>query len=302
MYAISHQTDTGGPDGTGPFQVTGFANGVLTFAANDDYWQGRPFVDTVEVRPRRAIRDQWLDLSIGRADIVEVSAESLRQAQQNHLSVLTSRPTDLLALHISTNGTLRDSQLRQAVALAVDRSALFNVIFQKQGEITASLLPDELTGYAFLFATDRGVARAHEHRAGAPTPALSLAVENADATLQLASERIALNLREAGFNVQIVPVTNKQGADLVLRRVHLEAASAGAGLAEMLEDFGQGTMKENGDAAALYRIERSFLETYKVVPLLYLPRAYAIGERVRDPRLGTDGTPIIIDVSLEDTK
>jgi len=37
-----------------------------------------------------------------------------------------------------------------------------------------------------------------------------------------------------------------------------------------------------------------------IVPLLYLPRAYAVGGRVRDLRLGADGTPQIANASLED--
>ena len=86
--------------------------------------------------------------------------------------------------------------------MAVDRSALFNVIFQKQGEVTASLLPQAVTGYSFLFPTDRDLNKAHELRGGATPPPLKLSVEG-NGTMQLAAQRIALNLREAGFNVQI---------------------------------------------------------------------------------------------------
>src|SRR5205814_9269143 len=70
--------------GTGPFQAAGFANNILKLSANENCWQGRPFVDTVEIRVHRAIRDQWLDLSLGHADVVEVPAEQVRQAQQSH--------------------------------------------------------------------------------------------------------------------------------------------------------------------------------------------------------------------------
>ena len=35
--------------------------------------------------------------------------------------------------------------------MAVDRAALYNVIFQKQGEMTRVLLPNALTGYSFFF-------------------------------------------------------------------------------------------------------------------------------------------------------
>ena len=64
-----------GAIGTGPFQVTGFNNGVLALTANENCWQGRPFVDAIEIRVHRPVRDQWLDLSVGRADVVEVPAE-----------------------------------------------------------------------------------------------------------------------------------------------------------------------------------------------------------------------------------
>ena len=90
-----------GAIGTGPFQLTGFNNGVLTLAANETCWQGRPFADVVEIRVHRPVRDQWLDLGVGRADVVEVPAEQMRQAQQQRLSLVVSPPVTLLALQES---------------------------------------------------------------------------------------------------------------------------------------------------------------------------------------------------------
>jgi hypothetical protein len=50
----------------------------------------------------------------------------------------------------------------------------------------------------------------------------------------------------------------------------------------------------------LYRAEHDFLETHTLIPLLYLPRAYAASGRVRDLRLSPDGAPLLAGVSLED--
>ncbi len=166
-----------GTIGTGPFQVTGFNNGVLALTANENCWQGRPFADAIEIRVHRAVREQWLDLSVGRADVVEVPAEQIRQAQQQKLTVLTSPPVMLLALQVNDSGALANVKLRAAIAAAVDRSALYNVIFQKQGEVTASLLPQRLTGYSFLFPTDRDLNKAHELRGGLTTPPLTLSTK-----------------------------------------------------------------------------------------------------------------------------
>ena len=234
--------------------------------------------------------------------MVEVPAELLHQALQDRLLVLVSRPTDLLVLSVSSKGALHDDQLRQAIALAVDRSALFNVIFQKEGEPTESLLPADLTGYAFLFPTERDLTRARNYRAGLNTSPLVLSIENPDASMQLVAERIVLNLREAGFNARVGPPSSQPTADLLLKRIHLEAGDAAAGLNEMLEDFSQKITEETGDPEALYKTESDFLKTYQAIPLLYLPRALAVSERVRDLRLAGDGTPMIADVSIDGAK
>jgi ABC-type transport system substrate-binding protein len=216
--------------------------------------------------------------------------------------LLASRPTDLLVLQVSTTGALSNEHLRQAVALAIDRSALFNVIFQKQGEPTGSLLPGYLTGYAFLFPADRDLTRSREQRGGATVPPLTIALNSPDASSQLIAQRIALNLREAGFSAQVKPASGKAGADLTLKRIHLEAADAGAGLREMLQNFGQNHVESNSNPAALYKEEHDFLKTYDAIPLVYLPRAYAISERVRDLVLTPDGLPLIVNLSLEGAK
>ncbi len=298
-FLISRQTETGAGDGTGPFSAVGMNGAAMRFTANDDCWSGRPFLDAVEIRSKRSIRDQWLDLSVGKADIVEVPAGLLRTAQQQRLKTLTSGPADLLALQVTRNGVLANEKLRQAIALGVDRSSLFNVIFQKQGEVTASLLPGNESGYSFLFPTERNLERAAELRGGS-NPQIALASEDSGAELQLTAERIALNLREAGFRVQVVSSNESARADVLLRRIHLEDPEAGAALAEFLEAFGSAVALTGAGSEADYRAERDFLAQSTLVPLVYLPRSYAVSDRVRDLRIAPDGVPILPDASVED--
>ena len=286
--------------GTGPFQVTGFNNGVLALTANENCWSRRPFADAIEIRVHRAVRDQWIDLSLGRADLVEVPAEQSRQAQQQRLAVLTSAPLEVLVLQVSDTGVLANVKLRTAIAAAVDRSALFNVIFQKQGEITASLLPQRMTGYSFLFPTERDLNKAHELRGGLTTGAITLAAVGSG-TMQLAAQRIALNLHEAGFNIQIAP-PGAQNADIVLRKLPIAGDEPAAALARLLWDAGEVAPIPEQTTSALYKREQSILSEKKIIPLLDLPLAFASGPRVRDLHLGADGTPDIADTSLEDAR
>lgn len=284
------------PIGTGPFQFTSQSNGMLTLTANENCWQGRPFVNTIEMRVRRAVHDQWLDLSVGRTDIVEVPAEQFRLAQQQRLRVVVSPPVSLLALQIADQGAMANPMLRASIAQAVDRDTLHNVIFQKQGAVTASLLPQSLTGYSFLFPVDRNLGKAHELRGGLTLPLLTLSVDGG-ATMQLAAQRLALNLHEAGFNVQ---VTNAQHADLVLRTLPLEGDEPAAAWVVLLRSAGRPAPSVESSTASLYKAEREILDAHTLIPLLDLPRAYAIGGRVRDLHLRADGTPDLAQASLED--
>jgi peptide/nickel transport system substrate-binding protein len=289
-----------GAMGTGPFQASDFKNGVLALAANENCWSGRPFADSVEIHVHRSIRDQWLDLGLGRADLVEVPAEQLRQAQQQRLSVIAAPPIMLLALQVGDTGLLANVKVRGAVAAAVDRSALYNVIFQKQGEVTASLLPQKMSGYSFLFPTARDLIKAHELRGGLATGGLTLGVEG-DGAMQLAGQRIALNLREAGLNVQMA-AAGVQGSDLVLRKFLIAGNDPSAALERILWDADTLVPVTEQTSADLYQREQTILSARRIIPLVDLPVAYASGARIRDLQLRADGTPDLAGTSLEDAR
>ncbi len=296
MYIVTHKDAAGALDGTGPFKVSSQSRDTALLVAVNDAWQGRPFVDTVEIDGRRDVRAQLLDLSVGRADIVDLPPEDVRQAAQSHVATVTSAPVDLIALSIHSRA-METPVKREAVADAVDRAALWSVIFQRQGEASASLLPNALTGYGFLFPAQRDLPRATELAAAVHAP-LTLSAETSDPAMQLVAGRLALNLRDAGLNVQ-VKTANPESADMTLRRIHLEAADPRAGLHEMLRELGADADDGGGDPAALYRAEKTFLDDRTVVPLLWIPRSYAVGARVRGLLLAADGTPLLADVSLK---
>ena len=309
-FLIQHPSSNGGVDGTGPFEVSGFSNGVITIKANVDHWAGRPFVDAIEVRTRRSIADQWADLEAARADIVEVPAEKLRQAKQQRLTVLESRPVELLALHVRSTGALSNVNLRRAIACAIDRGALFNVIFQKEGEVTGSLTPHWMTGYSFLFPVERDLNKTHALRGGAAPAVVTLSADSSDATLQLIAGRIELNLREAGFNVQPAQKGGRQQADLLLKTVPLEVGESDAAVESLQRAFDAHAFSKppmtsataEEQAQAMLRFEREVVANAEVIPLLYLPRAYGIGSRVRDIHLNLDASIDLADTSLEESK
>jgi hypothetical protein len=144
------------------------------------------------------------------------------------------------------------------------------------------------------------VNKAHELRGGVTPPALQLEADG-DGALQLAAQRIVLNLREAGFNVQTArPGTGSPAMRLRLLRV--ESADPAADLAAMARASGVALPAFSSDPAAVYRAERELLDRKTLIPLLDLPLAHAVGTRVRDLRLQPDGMPDLASVSLEPSR
>ena len=114
---------------------------------------------------------------------------------------------------------LANVKLRGAIAAAIDRSAIYNVIFQKQGEVTASLLPQSMTGYSFLFPTERDLNKAHEVRGGLTTGPLTLATQG-DGAMQLAAQTNCTESARGGIQCADGSA-GAQHADLMLREIPL---------------------------------------------------------------------------------
>ncbi|ABF40733.1 ABC peptide transporter, periplasmic ligand binding protein [Candidatus Koribacter versatilis Ellin345] len=301
-YAVGRRDESGNLVGTGPFRFAAMVNGAATLSAVEDSSRGRPYVNAIEVRGQRSLRDQWMDVSVGRADVVEVPAELLRRAQQEHMRLLISRDVDLIALVIDdSDSAVRDARVREALALSIDRGALFNVVFQKQGEVTASLLPNWLSGYSFAFLSTPNLSKAKELRSQLDKPAdLTLSVEGGDPVLQLIADRVALNTKDAGLTVRALSTPGR--STLRLLRLHVEETMPGAAYVTLTGQLAQGERSPAEDVVAVFHQEQELLAKRTVVPLLYTPRSVAYAPRVHDLALSPDGGLRMADFWLEDAK
>ena len=290
--AVFAHSAAGGLVGTGAFLVTAFEPGRrAAFAANENYWGGRPFLDSIEVQLDRAARDELADLELGKADVVELLPVDLRRAAADGRTVWSSAAVDLMAVAFApaASGRPVDARLREALALSIDRAAMHNVLLQKQGEISAALLPQWISGYAFTFSTAADLARARE-LANALPPAqrtLSLTYDPAMRVARLLAERVAVNARDAGITVQVSPQNAHADARLVdVRLDSLDPAKALADLAAALglvasAASGASSSSPAASAAALYESERKLLEGWRAIPLFHLPVLFGAGGRVR---------------------
>ena len=138
-----------------------------TLTANDQYWAGRAFLDSIQIDFGKNDRDQMLALDLGKADVVEIAPENIHRARAESRSVMTSEPEELLALVFARDpGSDDETHARNALALSIDTAAMNNVVLQGGGEPSGALLAQLAFGICFHFSCSRRSAdRARQERA-----------------------------------------------------------------------------------------------------------------------------------------
>jgi ABC-type transport system substrate-binding protein len=191
--------------------------------------------------------------------------------------VWSSSPVRVLALVFSPR--FDDARARESLALAVDRSAIHSVLLQRQGEVSGALLPQWLSGYAFLFPAAADLGRARQLAPGARPITLGVS----DAAARPIAERIALNARDAGLAVSVT--SQPANADAVLVELRITSTDPVKALAEIAAALGSPVaprdLAPNASPEQMYAVERSLLEGFRVIPLIHLPDIYGVSLRVR---------------------
>lgn len=344
-YFVYRRLETGALLGTGPF-VMGEApasaeqnraknststpgdvpagsarRGHLLFSANSDAWSGRPFLDAIDVTlgvpPLRAM----FDLQLGKADLIELAADLVPRAKQANLRIWSSEPVTLYGLRFDeAQPAAADVRLREALALSLDRSTMANVLLQRQAEPAAALLPQWLSGYAFLFNVDTNLERAKELRRAVPAneaagaEPLHLRVDPPGDLAKLLGERVAVNARQAAILVQVVnrpvthpgagsPVSAEPPIGLHLFVWHYSSLSSRAELDSLFAAYNLIERSEvnatRTDLEQLYERERRVLADWRVLPLITEEDSIALGPPVRDWTPSPWGDWHLADVWLE---
>jgi hypothetical protein len=312
--------DRRNPDGTfagiagsGPFRIAAWEPGKhVTLAANDDFREGRPFVDVVEIQMGRAAHDRLLDLEVGRVDFAEIPPEEARGATERGVRVSASEAEELVALVFLTGRpAAEDARLREALARSIDRAAIVNFILQKAGEPAGGLLPQWSSGAAFLFSTAADPPGAKElvSQIGG-SPKIVLGYDSADSLEQAVAERIAVNARDAGIGLAAEPMGSTPAGSTILDAHLVRLQMPSPHPREVLTNFvamlapsagiDAGPLPPGASPDQIYGRERGIVGTFRVIPLVWLPRVFGLSARVRDWRTPVPGERLpFADVWLE---
>jgi len=288
--------------GTGPFRISQWQPGKLLLAvANEDYWEGRPFVDSVQVEFGSSYRDQLIALDLNRSDVIEIAPEQSKGATMDGRRVSASAPSELMAIQFTRNRqSVEDGKLRRALALSIDRRSIRNVLLQGIGDPAGGMLPNWMTGYEFLFPMEGDIAKAREQRIEvAQAPVWTIGFNPADPLTRLVAERVVLNARDAGIPMQ----TGALSVDLRVIRVQLGSIDPQTALTDLTAKLGLPlpTLSDQS-AAGLYAAESTILQGQRIIPLFHLPVLYGLNSRVRNCQLEGNGTWTLADAWLATEK
>lgn len=280
----------------------------LVFRANTLCWAGRPFVDQIEVQLGVPALRSVMDLQLGKADVVEIAPDLVRRASQSNLRVWATSPVQLYGLRFeSLSKTETPAVIREAVYSSLDRGTMAGVLLQKQAEPATALLPQWLSGYAFLFNVENDITRESKQTGiNLPEP-LKLRVEASEDLARLLAERVAINARQAGIGVQVVNRTAAQDvpAQLMLFSWRYTSLSPTEELRAMAVNLSLQTPSSStnwtADPGRSYEIERSALGERRILPLVLLPEYFGVSASVRDWMPTAWGDLRLADVWLDRT-
>ena len=136
------------PIGTGPYTLDGWDAGVqMTFHARNDYFRGKPAIDTIIVRGFEAAKETLIS-QLQAGDIQTIGTETLDVSDVDAINAIPGAKAYVRAgttiEHIDLNqenAILGDKQVRKAIAFALDRNDLVNRTLSGQSAVADSLVP-----------------------------------------------------------------------------------------------------------------------------------------------------------------
>lgn len=209
------------PAGTGPYTlVEQGGDNVVTLQANQDYWNGVPAFETLEVRPPIDMATAVISLQNGELDIVPSVPAAQWSILEEDDSVVLDTSTGWATMNLCMmNGLSKDQNLRRAIYHGINRQNLIAVATEGTAEeakdIYSVLTMGELSGTFDVPGYDMELAKEYLAASGyvADTP-IPITVTN---DTELASaQSIQNDLGQIGITVEINQVDVNNLASMLI--------------------------------------------------------------------------------------
>lgn len=199
--------------GTGPFVFDSWTpNAKVELSANEDYWDGAPELDGVEISvisdPQAqvsALRSGQVDLVTGASnrDLATLAEDDEFEVSQSDYGQQVYVGADL------ANPGLEDVRLRQAVAYSLDRERILDEVYQGAGVTTSIPWADTSPAYddalAGHYDLDAAKAKSLLAEVG-DVGTLPLSYPAGNANYEATAQIVQANLEATGIKTELKPV------------------------------------------------------------------------------------------------
>lgn len=201
------------PIGTGPFRFVEYQpQQFVKLAANKDYFRGAPKIDEITYRyiPSDATRD--LALRSGELDMVfgrQADEWVQRTRDVKGIKVAAIEPAELNTLYLNVKAKpLDDIRVRQAIAHALDRKTMVQLLGSQVSREAISVIPTGNLGTAKLTLVEYNVAKVKQllADAGHPNGLTIKVITSTHPTLAKIMEGVQGQLKQAGIVLDMQPV------------------------------------------------------------------------------------------------
>ena len=206
------------PIGTGPYKLAEFTpNQRILLEANDNYWGGRPEIDTLIFRPVAEASTRLAELLTGEADIVlDISPEDIPTVEEDknaHIEAVDSKRVPYIGMDLLEDGPdfLKDVRVRQALNYAVDVDGIIETILSGYSTRLATIYREDFVGFDETlqpYAYDPDKAKELLTEAGYSDGDISLKITSNGEIITKGdevAEAIAGMLQEVGINAEVNP-------------------------------------------------------------------------------------------------
>jgi len=139
------------PVGTGPFKFVEWKkDDRITVEVNEDYWNGRAYLDEIIFRSIPDPAARFMELQAGSVDMIDnMSPEDVEAVKSDQKLDLLLRPSNNLG-YFSMNFKMPpfdNVKVRKAMNYAIDREAIIGAFYAGLGEPAKNPMPPSLWGY-----------------------------------------------------------------------------------------------------------------------------------------------------------
>lgn len=197
--------------GTGPFKFVEWKSGEsLTLIRNEEYWGGTPEVEELTFKVLQDPSTRVIELETGAVDFIYfVPCSYLESLKANDSLLVTQYAGTITSAFVPkvTDEPFTDIRVRQALAYAIDRESLVNVVFGEGAQPCECVVSYGFEGYkdgmTYPYDKEKALALLEEAGYGLDNPVSFEVWIHDNSEYQKAAEIMQSMWEEVGVNIEI---------------------------------------------------------------------------------------------------